>query len=114
MCCAWVAESLIQRGYLPEDRNTTKLVKRWSKAPVDAWIGGKSAAYLTTSGQDNDLSFILANVDDLMAPFMMNNDEVIMGGPELLGTARDRGFQRETQDVWEHVDTGRLARLLAP
>jgi 2-phosphosulfolactate phosphatase len=111
MCCAWIAESIMKRGYLSENRKTIELVERWSKAPVDAWIGGKSAAYLTASGQDRDLSFILANVDDLTAPFMMQNDEVIMSS-ELLGEVRDAGFERGAQDVWRHVDTGRPARLL--
>jgi 2-phosphosulfolactate phosphatase len=78
MCCAWIAESLIERGYLPKNHKTIELVKRWSKAPVDAWIGGKSAAYLTRSGQDKDVSFILANVGDLTEPFMMHNEEVLM------------------------------------
>src|SRR5262249_16197704 len=62
LCCAWVAEDLIERGYRPVDRKTVELVERWSEAPADAWIGGKSAAYLSASGQGKDLSFILANV----------------------------------------------------
>src|SRR5262245_17516125 len=106
MCCAWVAESLIQRGYLPEDRNTIELVKRWSKAPVDAWIGGKSAAYLTSSGQAKDLSFILANVGDLTASFMMQNGEVVMDA-DAPGETRDEG----TQYFCGHVDSRRTARL---
>jgi 2-phosphosulfolactate phosphatase len=110
MCCAWIAESLIERGYLPEDRRTIEIVERWSKAPADAWIGGKSATYLTASGQDKDLSFILENVDDLTTPFMMQNEEVIMSA-ELKGQVRD-GFERGAQIVWGHVDAGRPARLL--
>src|SRR5215469_15362036 len=110
MCCAWIAESLIERGYLPEDRRTIEIVERWSKAPADAWIGGKSATYLTASGQDKDLSFILENVDDLISPFMMQNEEVIMSA-ELKGQVRD-GFERGAQIVWGHVDAGRPARLL--
>jgi len=109
MCCAWVAEILIQRGYLPEDRNTTELVKRWSKAPVDAWIGGQSAAYLTSSGQAKDLSFILANVGDLTASFMMQNGEVVMDA-DAPGEIRDEG----TQYFCGHVDSRCTARLLPP
>jgi|SRR5262245_672994 len=111
MCCAWIAESLIERGYLPEDSRTVALVERWSKAPLNAWIGGKSATYLTTSGQDKDLSFILAHVGDLTTPFMMENEEVIMS-LELKGQVRNGGFERGAQIVWGHVDTGRPARLL--
>ena len=36
MCCAWVAERLMQFGYAPRDRNTLDLVRRWSGKPVDA------------------------------------------------------------------------------
>jgi 2-phosphosulfolactate phosphatase len=108
MCCAWVAERLMNRGYVAEDRNTIDLVERWSKAPVNAWTGGKSAAYLTASGQAEDLSFILTNIDDLTVPFMIRNEEVIMG-PDLL-TEERHGAQYICRRGY--VDTRSPARLL--
>jgi 2-phosphosulfolactate phosphatase len=79
MCCAWIAERLLQAGYVPKDGNTIRLIRQWSKQPVNAWIGNKSAAYLTASGQIADLEFILRSISDLTAAFTLRNGEVIMG-----------------------------------
>jgi 2-phosphosulfolactate phosphatase len=81
MCCAWIAERLLGAGYLPEDGETADIVKRWSKAPVNAWTFGKSAAYLRRSGQTEDLDFILRKIADLNAPFMLRNGEVVTCDP---------------------------------
>jgi 2-phosphosulfolactate phosphatase len=78
MCCAWIAERLLQAGYQAEDRATLQIVKRWSNQPVDAWTGNRSAAYLKTSGQAADLEFILEHVGDLAACFIVHGGEVIM------------------------------------
>ncbi len=56
MCCAWVAERLLDSGYLPKDGKTLDIVRRWSNKRVDAWIENKSASYLRTSGQLADLA----------------------------------------------------------
>jgi len=81
MCCAWLAECLINLGYLPADNNTLKLVTRWSNKPADAWTYNKSANYLRTSGQVADLEFILEHVADLDTAFALKNGEVMMEGP---------------------------------
>jgi 2-phosphosulfolactate phosphatase len=77
MCCAWIAQYLLDVGYCP-DRDTLNIVKHWTGKPVDAWIGNKSAAYLRNSGQLADLDFILAHVADLNAVFPLINGEVAM------------------------------------
>jgi len=77
MCCAWVAERLVARGYLPENRETVDIVKRWSGAPIDSWIHNKSAAYLRSSGQEADLEFILNHVDDLDASLILRYGQVM-------------------------------------
>ncbi|MGH7905687.1 MAG: 2-phosphosulfolactate phosphatase [Candidatus Binataceae bacterium] len=76
MCCAWIAERLLDRGYVPGGRDTLEAVRRWSGKPVDAWLGNKSAAYLRRSGQLDDLCFILDHVDDLSASFTLRHGEV--------------------------------------
>ncbi len=78
MCCAWVAERLLSRGYLPENRETLDMVRRWSGAPVDSWIHSKSAAYLRSSGQEADLEFILSHVDDLDASLILRRGQVVL------------------------------------
>jgi 2-phosphosulfolactate phosphatase len=65
MGCAWVAEKLLNGGYLPESQQTSDLVARWHNASVEEIRGGKSAAYLHSSGQVEDLEYILSHVDDL-------------------------------------------------
>src|SRR5438552_6082256 len=36
LCCAWVAEKLLDAGYEPQDAKTVAIIERWSGAPVDA------------------------------------------------------------------------------
>ncbi len=81
MCCAWVADALVARGYRPKDQGTIDIIEKWRGARTDRWIGGKSAAYLRRSGQIEDLDFILAHVDDLQSLFLLRNGEVIMQAP---------------------------------
>jgi len=78
MCCAFIAEALINGGYEPETRRTLEIVERWSGAPPSACANGKSAAYLRTSGQVNDLEFILSHINDVNAVFKLDRDEIVM------------------------------------
>jgi 2-phosphosulfolactate phosphatase len=89
LCCAWVAESLLESGYDAADRNTLNIVRRWSNKPADAWINNKSASYLKSSGQIADLEFILGHVDDLEAQFAVHQGEVTAGRWDLESMARD-------------------------
>jgi 2-phosphosulfolactate phosphatase len=76
MCCAWIAEGLMNAGYVPRGEQTAKLVERWSGAPVGACLGSKSVEYLTRTGQLSDLDFILEHVDDVNAVFALENGEI--------------------------------------
>jgi 2-phosphosulfolactate phosphatase len=76
MCCAWIAEGLINAGYGAGDDLTAKLVERWSGAPVDAFVGSKSVEYLSSTGQLSDLNFILERIDDVDAVFAFENNEI--------------------------------------
>jgi 2-phosphosulfolactate phosphatase len=77
MCCAWIAEALIDRGYRTKDRTTKDIVGRWHGARHDDWLGGKSAAYLEKSGQRADLDFVLNHIDDLPVTYALRNGEVV-------------------------------------
>jgi 2-phosphosulfolactate phosphatase len=68
MCCAWIADGLIQSGFAPEDDMTLRLVQRWRAAPHDAFLTSRSVAYLRRSGQLRDLDFILSHFDDVDTP----------------------------------------------
>ncbi len=67
--CALVAKQLMDLGYAPENRQTVECVNRWTTgtfdAALDAIKSGKSAEYLRKSGQDQDLEFVIAHIDDL-------------------------------------------------
>jgi 2-phosphosulfolactate phosphatase len=66
LCCAWIAGGLMEAGYEPLGR-TVSIIERWRDAPADAFVGNKSTEYLRQTGQLEDLSFILAHVDDVDA-----------------------------------------------
>ena len=89
MCCAWIAECLLDLGYLAADANTVEIVRRWSNKPAHAWITNKSARYLRTSGQLADLDFILEHVADLNTPFVLRNGEVLAHGMPLNTEVRE-------------------------
>ena len=65
MCCAWIADGLIESGFVPNDATTRCLVERWRGSSHDAFVVSRSVEYLRRSGQLRDLEFILSHVDDL-------------------------------------------------
>lgn len=76
MCCAWLAEILVNAGYRPVDAGTTEIIERWSGAPATACETGNSVAYLRRSGQLDDFEFITAHVDDLDIVCSIDGNEV--------------------------------------
>src|SRR5262245_15513329 len=75
MCCAWIADGLLQSGFAPEDGTTLSLVERWRGASHDAFRVSKSVAYLARSGQLRDLDFILSHFDDVETPGKVTTTE---------------------------------------
>lgn len=78
MCCALIAEELINRGYAPENQETLDTVERWRGASPNECTNGKSAAYLRSSGQLNDLEFVLSHINDVSAVFKLDGEEIVM------------------------------------
>ena len=68
MCCAWIAEGLIQSGFAPEDDPTLRFIQRWRGAPRNGFLMSPSVAYLQRSGQLHDLEFVLSHFDDVDIP----------------------------------------------
>jgi 2-phosphosulfolactate phosphatase len=77
LCCAWIAKGLLQEGYQPENEETSNIIERWTEASVDTILEGKSAQYLTKSGQVEDLEFILSHVDDLNSIYQLENGQIV-------------------------------------
>jgi 2-phosphosulfolactate phosphatase len=65
LCCAWIAAGLVDRGYVAKDAQTWEIIDHWGDRSADAILGAKSAEYLRTSGQLEDLQFILDHINDL-------------------------------------------------
>jgi 2-phosphosulfolactate phosphatase len=78
LCCAWIAAALLDMGYQPGTPSTAAIVERWRGAPVGACANGKSADYLRRSGQQRDLAFVLAHVNDLDVACAVERGEVIV------------------------------------
>jgi 2-phosphosulfolactate phosphatase len=76
LCCAWIAQGLLERGFESEGEETDELVERWRGATADAFLGSKSVEYLRRTGQDADLEFVLSHVDDLDSTFVLDGDEL--------------------------------------
>jgi 2-phosphosulfolactate phosphatase len=77
MCCAWIADALMGFGFAPLDGATRRYIARWRGLPSDAWRGGKSEAYLRTSGQLGDLHFVIDHINDLDTVYALHGGEVV-------------------------------------
>jgi len=78
LCCAWIADLLVARGFKPATSNTNDLIARWKGVPVAELEKSPGAAFLRQTGQEEDLDFILSHVGDVDASFVMAEDEVLM------------------------------------
>jgi 2-phosphosulfolactate phosphatase len=76
LCAARVAGALVGAGYELIGPSTERVIERFGDAPDDAFVQGRSAAYLRDTGQEHDLSFVLEHVDDLDAVFAIEQGEV--------------------------------------
>lgn len=94
MCCAWLAQCLLDFGYQAANQDTDDIVRRWRGKPVDAWVANQSAHYLRASGQLADLEFILKHVADLSTAFALRNGEVIpdLTSPDLAPDETEKGI----------------------
>lgn len=84
LCCAWVAELLVNAGYEPQDSRTVSIIEQWSGAPVDVITESPSADYLRKSGQSRDIDFILKHINDLNDIYRFERGQVVKHAAELL------------------------------
>jgi 2-phosphosulfolactate phosphatase len=76
ICCAWIAASLMQKRYLPENPFAATVASRWQYAPPKACLCSRSVDFLMRTGRLSDLDFILGHVDDLRSVFAVRDGEV--------------------------------------
>jgi 2-phosphosulfolactate phosphatase len=65
LCCSWIAERLVEKGFECGDDATRGLVEKWHGASTEVIREGKSADYLRRTGQVHDLEFVLHYQEDL-------------------------------------------------
>jgi len=76
ICCAWIAASLVSKGYQAESSQTVDVMRRWCDAPATACLCSRSVDFLKRTGKHRDLDFILGHVDDLPQVFEIRDGEV--------------------------------------
>jgi 2-phosphosulfolactate phosphatase len=76
MCCAWIAELLLDSGFEARDRMTLNIVDAWAGRAVEACLVSKSVKYLERTDQRDDLYFILSHIDDVTLPAAVADGEV--------------------------------------
>lgn len=84
LCCAWIAELLVNAGYEPQDSRTISIIEQWSGAPVEVITESPSADYLRKSGQSRDIDFVLNHVNDLNDIYRYERGQVLKHAAELL------------------------------
>ncbi len=77
MGCAWIAERLFGAGYEPESPETREYVMRWHGVGPEVVRAGRSAEYLRRTGQETDLEFVVAHIDDLETVPRLVNGELL-------------------------------------
>ncbi|MCA1647908.1 MAG: 2-phosphosulfolactate phosphatase [Chloroflexi bacterium] len=76
LCCAWIADLLVDAGYEPRGR-TAEFIARWGGRSVESILVSTSARYLESTGQQRDLDFILGHVDDLELVARLETGELV-------------------------------------
>jgi 2-phosphosulfolactate phosphatase len=81
ICCAWIAQHLLECGFTPADEQTSEIVERWRGMPVDACLISHSVDYLRRTNQTDDLEFILSRVNDIDRVFHLSGNELVAVDP---------------------------------
>lgn len=77
LCCSWVAELLMQDGFVPKNQRTLELVKAWKGRAPSSFLRSKSVEYLEKTNQHDDVEFILSHINDLDGVFKMFAGELL-------------------------------------
>jgi 2-phosphosulfolactate phosphatase len=89
MVCAWIGDLLLAEGFWPQDERTLEEVERWRGADPEVLRHGPSADFLRHSGQEHDLDWVLAHVDDIDGIAVYNGQQVSLLAAALGPAAAD-------------------------
>lgn len=76
MTSSWLAERCLAAGFEPENEETAAEIARWHGASIELIRDGPSAEYLRSTGQTQDIDFVLSRVDDIDAVAVYDGREV--------------------------------------
>jgi 2-phosphosulfolactate phosphatase len=91
MACAWLGRLLLAAGFGPEDERTATEVERWTDIDPMTLLAGPSAEYLRSTGQEEDIGFVLSHLDDVPTAAEYDGLEVRPVGEAQSGTAQPPG-----------------------
>ena len=78
-----MGDRLLASGFEPEDERSLREVESWRGADLAVLTLSPSAEYLTSTGRDADIDFVLAHVDDIARVAHYNGQQVsLMGAAE--------------------------------
>jgi 2-phosphosulfolactate phosphatase len=75
-CCAWIAAALVDAGF-DAGTETRALIERWRDTTPRDVIDGPSAAFLRTTGRQDDIDFVVAHVDDTALVLRLDGGELV-------------------------------------
>jgi 2-phosphosulfolactate phosphatase len=78
LCCAWIAQGLVDAGYRTENSDTDAVIDRWRDAPVEEITHGRSPDFLRETGRDADIAFTLEHVDDVDMVARLHDGELML------------------------------------
>lgn len=88
MVCGWVGRRLLELGFAAENERTLAEVECWRAAGPERVLASPSVDYLRASGQEQDIDFVLAHVDDVDAIAVFNGQQVsLLTTSELIAAA---------------------------
>jgi phosphosulfolactate phosphohydrolase-like enzyme len=76
LVCAWIGDKLFAAGYEPENESTMCEVETWRGADLEVIRQSPSADYLRNTGREEDIEFVLENVDDIPEVAVYNGQQV--------------------------------------
>jgi len=76
MCCAWIGAKLLAFDYKATDLRTSQVIDRWHNSHPSECLQGPSAAFLKSTNQMDDLSFVLEHIDDVNCVYLQSDGQI--------------------------------------
>ena len=81
MACARIGQFLMTKGFVAEDARTADHVAEWAQVDFEAVRRGASAEFLRSTGQQEDIDFVIEHVNDVDLVVLYDGTEAKADGP---------------------------------